>query len=454
MKSRLILIVLVATLCCCTEDFLDKKPSKALVVPTELSHMQALLDAYAGGINSGPGLHTAATDEFYHPDANLGNVSALDRNTYLWAANIFEGQASNHWDNSYKSIFYANVVLDGLSKIKPDSVSQSSWDHVYGSALFIRAMSLFNLAQVFAAPYEKSAAPSLLGLPIRLDMDVNEISQRGTLQQTYDRIIADLNESENKMASHQPLYVSRPSRQAARALLARVYLVMGEYDKALEAASSSLAIHDLLLDYNTLNPAAARPLPAVLTGKNPEVIFHQSLAPMVILDSPLTGVDSLLYKTYQPDDLRKTCYFVLRPTGNIGYKGSYFGGATMFGGLTTSEMLIIRAECYARQGKTDLALADLNTLLEKRFKTGRFTPLTADQQSILPLILAERRRELFGRGLRWSDLRRLNPDPRFAVTITRTYEGKTYTLPANDKRYVFPIPDNEIQASGITQNPR
>ena len=73
----------------------------------------------------------------------------------------------------------------------------------------------------------------------------------------------------------------------------------------------------------------------------------------------------------------------------------------------------------------------------------------------LTQILTERRKELVHRGCRWTDLRRLNMDPRFATTLTRTLLGATYTLPPNDSRYTLQIPSYIITASNgsITQNP-
>ncbi len=70
-------------------------------------------------------------------------------------------------------------------------------------------------------------------------------------------------------------------------------------------------------------------------------------------------------------------------------------------------------------------------------------------------ILEERRKELpFTGQLRWEDLRRLNKDQRFAKILVRTIAGNEYQLLPNSKRYVFPIPDIEIELSGIPQNER
>jgi hypothetical protein len=99
---------------------------------------------------------------------------------------------------------------------------------------------------------------------------------------------------------------------------------------------------------------------------------------------------------------------------------------------------------------------DLNNLLSFRYLTGTFVPLTASgPEQALDLVLTERRKELVFRGsLRWTDLRRFNKDLNLQVTVTHIINGTTYTLPPNDPRYAMPIPDQEVQLTGIPQNPR
>ncbi|WP_411274200.1 hypothetical protein [Daejeonella sp.] len=63
-------------------------------------------------------------------------------------------------------------------------------------------------------------------------------------------------------------------------------------------------------------------------------------------------------------------------------------------------------------------------------------------------------KELLFRGTRWTDLRLLNPNSQFAVTLNRTINNQQAMLQANDKRFVLPIPDVEVQLSGIEQNER
>jgi hypothetical protein len=141
----------------------------------------------------------------------------------------------------------------------------------------------------------------------------------------------------------------------------------------------------------------------------------------------------------------------------INFKGSYSGSGLVatFDGIANDELYLIRSECYARTGNINAAIADLNGLLKKRWKTGTFVPVTtSDAKAALKLILSERKKELIFRGLRWSDLRRLNTDEQFKVTLYRHIGGQQYSLTPGDKRYVMPIPDNEINIDGLAQNPR
>jgi tetratricopeptide (TPR) repeat protein len=450
---KTLLLLTVVTQQACAPDFLDVKPDKALVVPSQLNHFQALLDAATVAMNQGPGLQILATDEFYHTESAVANLNFIERNSYLWADQIYEGRGVRDWEYPYKAIFNANIALDGLSRIKPDAASQREWDHIYASALFYRAFSFYNLAEVFAAPYREQTAGSLPGIPLRLSMDVNELVGRGTLKQTYEQILKDLTEA-GRLLSPEMTHAHRPSGAAVKAALARIYLGMQQYEKAGQMASEALQIQSTLMDFNTLDTVVVLPFPRPLSLGNPEIIFHYGMTPYVLANSPLTHVDSAVYNAYEDNDLRKKHFIIRRPNNVMGYKGSYGVGADGYGGLVTDELYLIRAECHARSGRVEQALSDVNTLLKARYKTGTFKELTATADNILELVLRERRKELLGRGHRWSDLRRLNQDPRFAVTLKRVVNGVEYTLPPNDDRYVFPIPDDEIAISGIEQNPR
>ena len=93
--------------------------------------------------------------------------------------------------------------------------------------------------------------------------------------------------------------------------------------------------------------------------------------------------------------------------------------------------------------------------MAKRHNKISFTPFaSSSQDEALPIILTERRKELIFREIRWTDFRRLNKDPRFAVTITRVLDCISYTLKPGDNKYASPIPYVELRDNKIEQNPR
>ncbi len=106
--------------------------------------------------------------------------------------------------------------------------------------------------------------------------------------------------------------------------------------------------------------------------------------------------------------LRKPALFTAS-NGYYKYKGSYTRSSTFFTGITTAEMYLISAECYARLNEVNKAMEQLNTLLVNRIRTADFIPVVAiDKTDALNMVLEERRKELIFRGLRWSDIKRYN----------------------------------------------
>jgi len=448
----------------CKKDWLDAKPNKSLVVPSTIADYQALLDNTAQfSSNSAPfnsnqnALGEVGVGDYYVDNATWTAQVPFVRNTYIWAADIYAGAINiDDWDIPYKRIFYTNVVLEGIEKVVPaDKTQQAAWNNVKGSALFFRAYNHYDVAQEFCKSYDKNTASNDPGIPLRLVSDFNQHSIRNTVQETYDQIIQDLKAAKSFLPVTLPdnmLHKLRPTKVAANAMLARVYLSMEDYDNALLYADSSLQLYNSLVDYNTLDSTYLGPFDEF--PFNDEVIFNTTLNDYGIFFGLNGNIDTTLYQSYDANDLRKGIFF----TASLGptiFQGSYFGFGTKFSGLATDEMYLIRAECYARQGKTSPAMQDLNTLLAKRWEAGTFSMVTAtDANDALAKIIKERRKEFIFRGLRWTDLRRLNKDPRFSVTLTRKVNGQTYTLPPNDPRYVLPIPDDVIRLSGITQNQR
>ena len=443
---------------CTKSSFLAVRPDNALVVPATLKDVQALLDNdfVMNGLGSYgliPGIGETGADDYFVTDGDYtGSLLPLYRNCYTWAKSVYAGEEIPDWNLPYRCVFYSNLALDALDRINPDNAGQEAWNNAKGSALFYRAHMFYQLAQVFAPAYDASTAAAAEGIPLRLQADINEKIERSTVAQTYGQVTGDL-EKAIPLLPVQPLYKTRPSKPAAYALLARVYLAMEDYNNALLYADSCLQLYNALLDYNTISRDEFFPF----NKFNEEVLFSSMILSVDLLPvtPTLNRVDTNLYGQYDKNDLRKLLFFK-DIDGLMSFCGTYDEEYYLFGGLATDEVLLIRAECLARAGRTGEALRDLNTLLSKRYEVGTFVPVTAtDPEDALRKIVKERRKELLMRGLRWTDLRRLNKDPRFAKDIERVVDGNIYRLPANDPRYVYPIPDKVISFNpGMVQNER
>jgi hypothetical protein len=165
-------------------------------------------------------------------------------------------------------------------------------------------------------------------------------------------------------------------------------------------------------------------------------------------------IDSLLYQSYAITDLRKSVFF--NTTQGLPRRKNFYDGtsATLYTGLAVDEVYLNYAECLARSGNKTTAMQLLNKLLAYRTVDTAFIPLqAATAQAALSLILVERRKELVMRGIRWSDIRRLNKEG-YAITPKRSVSNHSYLLPPNSKLYTLPIPTEVILMSGVAQNER
>jgi len=312
-----------------------------------------------------------------------------------------------------------------------------------------------HLLWAFSKAYDSSSFNTDLGIVLRLGDDFNVPSVRASVKECYDRVIEDA-----KLAAFYlpdvPLHVMRPSKGAAYGLLAKAYLSMRVYDSAFKYADLCLQIDNQLIDYNgdaDINGRITADVP--FKRFNKETIFYTEMNNNDFISSASRAkIDTLLYSSYDSNDLRKSAFFKLS-SGYYRFKSIYTGGTSQyFSGIATDEIYLIKAECEARKGNISEAMNDLNTLLIKRWKSGTFVPLTASSASdALYTILTERRKELLMRGVRWIDIKRLNKE-NANITLIRKISGQTYTLEPNANYYALPLPADIIQASGIPQNDR
>jgi tetratricopeptide (TPR) repeat protein len=437
------------------KKFLDAKPDGSFDTLTSLDEFQAVLDhSNSNGRSSAAG--EIGTDLYYVEDLNFNNQISYEKKIYLWQKTT-EVTSDRSWAGQYNIINTANIVLNELPNAERMVGDEEEFNNIKGTALFLRAFHFHITSQIYTKPYNAATASTDLGLALRLEPDFKKVSVRGTLQETYDQILNDLKEASGLLPVVS-FAKSRPSKPAAYAAIARVYMTMNKYDSAGKYADLSLGLYSRLTDFNTLSTTSNQPFPA--PENNLEIMFtsYGSSSPGVTAPS-VARIDSLLYKSYDSADLRRSIYFRANTgalAGTYAYKaelrGQSFGG-NVFSGLLTDEMYFTRAECYARAGNIEAAMADLNALLKTRWNKNvpyiDFSATSAKEAT--GIILQERKKGLLFRGLRWMDLRRLSNDPDFAVTPKRIVNGVTYELPIS--AYTHQIPEYIIKLSGMQQNP-
>lgn len=457
-RSLVICLFLGVVLTGC-KKFLDKKPDERLAVPTTIVDLQSLLDNWTSISQRDPYGGEVSSDDYYLTTADFLSRDENDRNLYIWNKDrqFKTGNTGNDWGYCYDVVYKSNLVLSKLDKITRTAGDEIKWNNLKGEALFLRGKSFLALSGVFSLAFDENSADTDMGIVLRLDPNFNLPSRRSTVRQSYNQVIGDLTAAAYYLPAHAS-HVLKPSKAAAFGLLARTYLWMRKYDKALLYADSCLQLNNALLDYNTLTASQTFPF-AASRYINPEDIVHYNITgPPPTLSQSRAKIDSLLYRSYHGDDLRRTVFFRLNTgaaAGTYAFKGSYYGSAVLYCGVSTNEIYLVKAECLARAGDKDSALATLNALIRKRWKNAVAYPsiVAVDATEALSKVLIERRKELLMRGLRWMDIKRLNKEGA-NITLTRIISGQSYILPPNDPKYALSIPEDVINISGIPQNPR
>ena len=172
------------------------------------------------------------------------------------------------WDNSYKAIAQASNIIEMLGASADREIKEK-----IGECYFVRGLLYFYLVRAFGRPYYQ-APETNLGVPVVTQIPKNvlgdfSLPDRMTVEKTYEQAIADLKKAEELLpsASAQPF---RGSKEAAQALLSRVYLYMsGTYDqpnvayaklaveyatKVISSGKYALLPRDEFMKYNTILP--------------------------------------------------------------------------------------------------------------------------------------------------------------------------------------------------------
>ncbi len=469
----LLAALLVAIGCSSCDNFLSIRPKDALY-PKTLTDYENLLN-YPELMKSGATFPSFMTDDAFLLDdpGFLGDAPSLpmvEHSTQilykLSHGDVFsDAEEDYYWTSTYMNIDYYNTVID----FAPDATEATEEDRarVIAEAKASRALEYLSLVNCYSPQYDpKTATADQSGVPLILHADIMQGDlKRATLQKCYDLILSDLTDALPHLPEVAKPSKYRMSRGGCAGILARAYLIIGDYEKALSYANEALKSNDALLDFKTISVLdpygfiGRTDMPESLN--DPEAILIRN-APYAFGNSGSVLTSDNLISIYDEEhDKRCLVYFVdnywgmpfASPTTRI-----YISGFRENIGISSSEMYLTAAECEVRIGSVDRAMELLNKLRANRIEG--YEPMTAagmDREKVLDEVLLERRREFALRGMfRFIDLRRFAKDPKRAVTVTHnTGDGQTESITADDPRFTLPIPQVVLRINpNMKQNKR
>lgn len=406
---------------------------------------------------------------------------------YSYQLQPSESMCSSAWYGLYGYIGNANFLIEGTQKLLAsetlDEADAKLVQQYYGEACYIRAHMYFNLTQYFCEDYDPDTASEVLGVPVIIKYeptgDASKYPSRGTLDLVYEQILADLAEAEAYVTETGSVNAKYVTADVVTALQARVALTMHDYDTALLKAKSLIdsGKYALVKDAATfaagwLNDNLSETLWQVeMTGPddtgNAYSYFIYNTTGKEGMDDPQYVPENWVLDLYdQTNDIRYKSWFderdiSVRNTGRLTLLVKYPGNPMLYSSVTNymnkpkvfriSEMYLIAAEAaIAKGGQEPVASKYINDLRAARIAGWKNTDYSGD--ALVVELRQERVRELYGEGFRLNDLKRwhigFTRDAGQDPTMVQPGEGYAKcTRPADDPFFLWPIPEDEMQAN-------
>lgn len=469
MKKIIIYIMVLGFGLVSCKDFLTEEPEISQSNELTLSKYSGLNDAVAGSYSRFQSYFWYGASFILSSELRCGNAknprsipgSGRYRVDPFWTYN--STSTSTIWAYSYATIAAANNVINNLEGKESTEVSEQQINNLMAEALFIRALTYFDLIITYAQPY--TYAPESLGVPLVLVTE-NGRPARNTVKEVYDQIVKDLLDAEIFMSDDykragvtDPLATVR--KPAIQALLSRVYLYMAKYQECANYATK-------VIDSGKFNLATPAQYKAMWTkeiaDENGEVIFEiysskkneywdgSGWEQIAYLTDPTGSGDVSatrdIVDLYEDGDVRGELFVVNENdyffTKYAGKEGSSVPKENNIVVLRLSEMYLNRAEAIYNGASISgvTAASDLLAITSIRGASEVSPSATT--------IFNERRKELAFEGHIAYDY------ARTGTSLVRIdYDGveEYRNIPFPSYRWAMPIPQSEIDANeNMVQN--
>ena len=485
--AMLVTVSISATSC------LDKYPNDAIPSDKAINTLdefdQAAIGLYASFLSGAlySGYLTLLPDLQCDLAYAVNGYTNIYGNIWRWDILATNSEITSVYASLYAVIANANFMLQYAPRVEKTLVTDEEFEQfnqICGEAYFARALAYSELIKLYCKDYNKDTASTDPGVVIVTKYNTDEPMVRASLQESYQRVIKDLEDAAELMDIDEQsfsgaLYSSSYFNEyTVYALRARVALYMKDYDTAIEYASKVIDS-----GFYALSPANVE----ISSGMSHFTYMWQyDEATEIIwkvgytinsyggaLGQPFFNYD---YRSMKPDyvpaewvlalydqsDLRYGNYFYTYQTGyEHGLQWpllvKYFGNMNFFNSniLHTSmpkpfrlaEQYLIRAEAYAMREEYTLAGNDIATLRAARYESYG-SSVSMNKSTAMEIIEQERVKELYMEGFRLMDLKRWGKGFERKPQEQSLENGSSLKKKAGDKLFVWPIPKHELEAPG------
>ena len=485
--AMLVTVSISATSC------LDKYPNDAIPSDKAINTLdefdQAAIGLYASFLSGAlySGYLTLLPDLQCDLAYAVNGYTNIYGNIWRWDILATNSEITSVYASLYAVIANANFMLQYAPRVEKTLVTDEEFEQfnqICGEAYFARALAYSELIKLYCKDYNKDTASTDPGVVIVTKYNTDEPMVRASLQESYQRVIKDLEDAAELMDIDEQsfsgaLYSSSYFNEyTVYALRARVALYMKDYDTAIEYAtkvidsgfyalsptnveiSSGMSHFTYMWQYDEATEIIWKVGYTINSygGALGQPFFNYDYRSMKPDYVPAEWVLAL----YDQSDLRYGNYFYTYQTGyEHGLQWpllvKYFGNKNFFNSniLHTSmpkpfrlaEQYLIRAEAYAMREEYTLAGNDIATLRAARYESYG-SSVSMNKSTAMEIIEQERVKELYMEGFRLMDLKRWGKGFERKPQEQSLENGSSLKKEAGDKLFVWPIPKHELEAPG------
>ena len=364
------------------------------------------------------------------------------------------------WATPYAILNRVNNLITAMEADKVKDGTQAQRNEVLGQAYTLRALLHFDLVKIHGTPYLKSTTDPGAIIVDRV-IGAAEQLQRSTVGETYEFVVSNLQKALPLLETSKAKKNGYVNYWATEALLARVYLYMGEWSNAYTAATDVInnGPYKLITNANyiaswgldftdesifsVVNTTTDNPSREALSNVSFPDGYGEIILSYSILDLLEEDMDDVRLQLINPDKISKK---------QGGYRHGYckkYPGRN--GDIFTNNLPLIRlSELYLIAAETALKKAPKEQNKADEYLDAirrRANPAVAFVPASDITIRNERRKELVHEGHRFFDIMRLGE-----VVVRNSGRDflnidQVITISWDEHLCVLPVPRHEIDAN-------